>query len=442
MMRGKVKDMHLCRPLARLSRRRILQAAGALGPLMVLAPQMLHAQGGGKPLKVGAMGPYTGPASRAGSAIKQGIMMALEDARANGEVPVIVDGKARDIEIVWVDSQSSPEAAVKAVIDAVMRQGVEFMISGWHSSVAMAVMDAEAPFKIVHLGHLGESQYIAEKIDRDPKKYQGWFKSWPSSPKLTGLYAEPLQYFQERGLWRPANNRAAVMVEDTDFGRGWGEALLAGLKQAGFDPLPYDVTAVNETEFTPLLSKYKAQQVSLVAMTSTGNIGASNFVKQFRSQGVKALLLGHGLRHISGWYELTGNASDYVIAMDSPMPIALWQHLWVNRFKSKYNEEPHIAAAGLQYDYTRMAIKALNEAGTLDFDALTRLISEAIYKGVWNRYRFSIGPGPHALSANEVMTGRFMEGFFFPMAQLLQGKAKIIWPLPYADQAFRQPPWL
>ena len=40
------------------------------------------------------------------------------------------------------------------------------------------------------------------------------------------------------------------------------------------------------------------------------------------------------------------------------------------------------------------------------------------------------------------MTGEFMKGFFFPMVQLMDGKAQVIWPLEYAKAQFQEPPWL
>ena len=82
------------------------------------------------------------------------------------------------------------------------------------------------------------------------------------------------QELHRSGVWTPANSRAAVLVEDTDFGRGWGEAAIKSLGEAGARSMPYDVTALDETEFGPLLLKYRAQQVSLVGMTSTGNVAS------------------------------------------------------------------------------------------------------------------------------------------------------------------------
>jgi branched-chain amino acid transport system substrate-binding protein len=301
-----------------ITRREFVKTVGAAAvvgsALSMSLPKEAHAA---STLKIGFMGPFTGPASRTGDQFKRGINMALAEAKAAGEIPVKVDGKSMDVEPVWVDSQSSPEKAVKAVTDAVNR-GVKILVTGWHSSVAMAVMDAESPLKIVHIGHQGESQYINFKINDNPEKYPGWFKGWASPPVFAGLYGPPLIHFMEKGLWKPKNRKAAVIVEDTDFGRGWGEALMVSLRTAGFDVMPYDVNAIDATEFTPIITKYKAAKVSVVATTQTGGVPMYNFVKQVRAMGLKALFLAHGLTWTGEWYKNTGKPSDFALCMVSP----------------------------------------------------------------------------------------------------------------------------
>lgn len=422
-------------------RRRDLLIGSAGGALALSFPSVIS-QAQAKPVKIGCLAPFTGPSSRTGENIRQATMMAIEDARAEGELPLTIDGEKRDIEIVQVDDQSDPEKGVRALRDAVSREGVEFMLNGWHSSVAMATMDVEADLGIVHLGNLGESQSIAEKINSDVKRYAGYFKSYSSPASFSVLYGAPLNHFRNEGLWKPANLKAAVLVEDTDYGRGWGESLVASLKLAGYEVSGFDVVPFEETEFSPIITKYRAQKISLIMTTITAPVGASNFVKQFRTQGLKALLVSHGLTWFSEWHDLTGEASDYNITMDSPAPLAPWQNEWIERFKKKYGEEPSITASGLPYDYTRMAIKAINQAGTLKREALIEAIRSMSYKGVWNMYKFASEPGPTAVSPNEVLAGPFMEGFFFPMVQLIGGERKVIWPLEFASAKFVSPPWL
>jgi branched-chain amino acid transport system substrate-binding protein len=57
-------------------------------------------------------------------------------------------------------------------------------------------------------------------------------------------------------------------------------------------------------------------------------------------------------------------------------------------------------------------------------------------------YRFAQEAGPNAMAPNEVMTGSFMEGFFFPMAQFMGGKANVVYPAEHATAPFQAPPWL
>jgi branched-chain amino acid transport system substrate-binding protein len=302
-------------------------------------------------------------------------------------------------------------------------------------------MDSTADMNVVEIGNGGESQYICEKINNEPEKYRHWFKGWSSPPIFAGLYGEPLRHFMDEGLWKPASKTAAVVVEDTDFGRGWGEAIESSLEKIGFEVVSTDIIPLDETEFTPLLAKYKAQGVSVVGMTVTGNVSASNFVKQFQQQRVPALLLGHGLTWFPEWYELTGDASNFVVTMDSPRVIAPYQQEWVDRYKEKFGEDPALAAAGQQgYDYMMVGLNVLKNAGTLDKEALIKAARDIDYQGVWQRYNFADEASDQALCPGEVMIGGFEEGFFFPLVQLIDGQPKILWPLEHAQAEFQPSP--
>src|SRR5690625_7359940 len=79
------------------------------------------------------------------------------------------------------------------------------------------------------------------------------------------------------------------------------------------------------------------------------------------------MIIVHVLTWFSERHELTGEASDYVVTMDSARVIAPYQEEWVQRYEERYDEEPSISPAGQQgYDYMMTAIHLLNNAGTLD----------------------------------------------------------------------------
>lgn len=423
-------------------RRRFLENTGRLAVASLLPWSSPFAQAvSAQVLYLGILGPFSGPAMGTGLDLRQGAMMALDDARAEGEIPVAIERKRLEIEPVWIDSRSDPGTARTAVAEAFARNPIALMVGGWHSAVALALMDLGADYGVMHL-NFGSAQAIADKINQDPERYRGWFKGWPSPAKLNPLYREPLDHFRREGLWKPASQKVAIAVEDTPWGYSWGEAMASTLTEMGFEPLPLDSMRLDQTDFYGLLQRYRQEKVALVAFTNTGNIAAPSFVRQFREVGVEALLVADSLRGSSDWYQQSGEASNYIICMDAAMPIALWQRWWVRRYQTKFGHYPNIAAAGLQYDYTRMAIRILNAAGNLNLERLISTAYRSPYRGIWHYYRFARGPGPRAVSANEVMTGRFMEGFYFPMVQLFNGESKIIWPLKYSDQRFLAPPWI
>jgi ABC-type branched-subunit amino acid transport system substrate-binding protein len=178
-----------------------------------------------------------------------------------------------------------------------------------------------------------------------------------------------------------------------------------------------------------------------------------NIIKQIRAMGLKALVLGHGLTWTGEWYDNTKEASDYTLCMDSPYAINPEQKAWLKRFKDKYGIDASIAPSGQPYDYTRLAIKVLNDVGTLDFDKLCYHVREKVkYKGVWQFFDwatyndfwtdFSTEGTLHQLSRNDVRTGDYMKGFFFPFVQMFGGKPKILWPVDLAEAEFKAPPWL
>ena len=101
----------------------------------------------------------------------------------------------------------------------------------------------------------------------------------------------------------------------------------------------------------------------------------------------------------------------------------------------------HIPRLGM-FPIRGLCIEAINQAGTLKREALIETIRSMSYKGIWNLYKFAAEPGPNAVSPNEILTGPFMEGFYFPMVQLVGGQRKVIWPLEFASAEFVSPPWL
>lgn len=388
-------------------------------------------------IKIGVVGPFSGPSARIGQDIQNGTKMALDDARAAGILPLTIDGEKRDIELVWIDDESSPEKAVKAYRDATTRQGVQMLLNGWHGSVGLALIDLTEADGILSFGNLAAPEDISDKINANG--YKLWFKGWPAPKAMSGLYVDAVDDFIAKGKWKPASKKAAVLVEDSDWGRTWGEAIVARMKEKGWEVVAQDVAKIDETEFNALMTKYKASGVEFTAATLNSPASAAAFVKQFNGAGVKGILAADGLGWASNWHEMTGDAANFAISMDSPRTLTKEEKDWSARFEKLFGAAPSPAAAGLSYDYTRMLIEGLKAAQSVDANTLSDTLVDLSYTGIWQQYAFAKKAGDGAISPYEVKVGPFMKGFSFPMVQYMGDQAKVIWPTEFAETEFQAP---
>jgi branched-chain amino acid transport system substrate-binding protein len=383
-----------------------------------------------KVLKVGVLGPFTGPVARTGQEMQNSALMAFEAINYQ-----VGDYK---IELVMIDDESDPEKATRAYEEAILRDGIQTGILQWNSSVAVAVMEVTAKHKIPHFFALGETHIVNEKFQSDPERYGYWMaKGWPMPKNLVSInYAIGLRDMIDQGVWTPANRRVALAGEETDFGRAVVEPLAQYLKEDGWEVVSEDYFPLEEVEFHPLLAKYKAADVSLTVVAATAATAVSSFVKQADEVDLPGLRVAHGLGWVGEWYDLTGDASDGVLDQ-IPQLATDESRTWAAEFESKFGMKPSPSAGGLAFDWSNMFIKlleaTLQEYGELNSETIYKFGREKLWTGeftytdgiVMPMYKFT----PESLP--DPVIGK--DAFIFPIIQYTGGEGKIIWPLDWAE---------
>ena len=391
---------------------------------------------GEKVLKVGILGPFTGPSARTGEEFKTSTEMAFENINYT-----IGDYK---IEPVWIDSQSDPEKATRAYEEAIVKDGIQVGALGWHSSVAVALMEVAAKHKVPHFFGFGATEVVNQKFNSDPK-YQYWTsKGWPSPALLSQNYVTALEDAIAAGQWSPAEKTAAIYGEDTDWGRSFGEGLAGQLEAAGWKVVDKQYFPLDQTEFYPLLNKFKDENVALVAGTSTAPPSLSAFIKQADEVGLKSLIIADGLGWVGEWYDLTGSSSNYVLDQ-----IPGWttdaSKKFAADFKAKSGLEPSPSSGGLSYDGINYLIKVLqttyDDTGELTSATIFDTIKNKVWTGqltfttddgaiVMSKYDFSKPPDP--------IVGK---GYYtFPVLQYMDGVGQYIWPPEFANAKLQPKP--
>ncbi len=390
-----------------------------------------------KTLKIGVLGPFTGPSAQTGKEFKASVGMAMDAINYT-----VGDYK---IKIVWIDSQSDPAKASSAYAEAVESQGIQAGMLNWHSSVAIAVMDVCAHYKIPHMFGFGASEVVNKKWRSNPKKYDYWgIKGWPVPAKLEKNYIVALNGAIKDGTFKPKKKLAAIYGEDTDWGRSAGGSYKKALLASGWKIYSEEYFAPTQTDFYTLLSKYKRAGVSLVAGTSTSPAAMAAFVKQFSEVGVNAALVASGLGWMGDWYKMTGPASNYVL--DSiPQLTTPAAKKWAKDVKAKYGFTPSPSAGGLSYDGARFFIKLLKRTNALYGKLNKKTIHKTMVDEI-NTGKLTYGKKDGAIIMNEYKaTPKTMpdpvvapDAYFFPIIQYMNGKGSIIFPKIWKQADFKQ----
>src|SRR5581483_2920125 len=136
----------------RLSRRRILAGAAALGALG--APAVLRAQP--KPIKIGIIHPVTGAVSYSGTQSRAGALMAVEDINKSGGIKSM--GGA-PLDAMLADAQSKVDIAV-AEVEKFNEAGCSAIVGGYASFICLATTQAAAKQGIPYVVDVGTDDRI------------------------------------------------------------------------------------------------------------------------------------------------------------------------------------------------------------------------------------------------------------------------------------------
>jgi branched-chain amino acid transport system substrate-binding protein len=377
-----------------------------------------------QPFRLGVLGPFTGPAARTGQEFRNAVTMAFE------EIDYRI-GKYK-VELVWIDEQSDPVKAGRAYEEAVIRDKIEAGLLNWHSSVAVACMEITAKYKIPHFFASGATEIINEKFQSDREKYGYWMaKIWPVPAKLSAAYVEALEDAINKHRWVPTEKTMAIYGEDTDWGRSLGGAFRNQFQAKGWKVLAEDYFAVSETDFYPLLQKFKNLEVNLLVGSSTAPPVISAFIKQAREVGVNSLIVADGLGWVGEWYELTGNASNGIVDQN-PLWATAKAKAFRDAYTRKWNESPSPSSAGLAYDSARFFIQlsnaTLNESGELNRENLYNFCRAKLWTGQFS-YTDGIIMQRYEYTPETIPDPRVGKGYYiFPVVQYSAGESKIIWP--------------
>jgi len=298
-------------------------------------------------LKIGLIGPLTGPGAPWGIAAVEAARLLAEEANAKGGLQV--GTKKYKVEPVSYDDKYSSAESVAAYNRLVNQDGVKFMVI-MTGAATMALKQNVEDDKVLAL----TSSY-AKALDKNTKY-------------MYRLYSDPDQYVGSFAEWLKNNvkGRKVVTLNPNDE-TGWhvAEAAEKALKANGFE-VHKELFERSQKDFQPTLTKIMALKPDLIDLGSTSPATAGLVVRQARELGYDKLISkmgGPGPRDIVA--SAGTKAAEGTINMLYADPANPGYRRLADAYKKARGQEANEIMIPY-YDGMNVMLQAIQQAGTVD----------------------------------------------------------------------------
>jgi branched-chain amino acid transport system substrate-binding protein len=301
-------------------------------------------------LKIGLIGPMTGPAATWGYAAKGSMQTLADEVNAKGGLEV--GGKKYQVQIVAYDDQYKAAEAIAAYQRMVTRDGIKYIIVQT-SAPTMAIKQLVEDDKIVTL----TTSYTPAAID-DKTKYM--FRAYSTAVDFMPPYA----------AWMKNNLKERRMLTlNPNDETGWSQAKTTEklYKDNGFEVLPGELYERAAKDFVPMLTKILALKPEVIDLGASSPASAGLIVRQAREAGFKGRFVQTGG---AGWLEVVATAGKAAAEGMVNMLYADQSNPGFQRvaadYKRQYNGQTPNEMIAVYYDATSVLLAAIKKGGDVN----------------------------------------------------------------------------
>jgi branched-chain amino acid transport system substrate-binding protein len=313
-----------------------------------------------EPIKVGMITTLSGGGAGLGIDVRDGFMLALEQAGN------------KEIEVVTEDDAQKPEMAVQIADKMIQSDKVDILTGIIWSNLAMAVVpNAVAQGKFYLSPNAGPSALAGAKCN------ENYFNvAWQNDNlhEAMGAYANEAGYKKSFIL---APNYPA------------GTDALTGYKRFFKGDLAGELyTKVGQTDYAAEIAQIRDSGADSVYIFLPGGMGIA-FMKQYAQSGVKIPVTGPGFSFDQDVLGAIGDAAVGVknTAQWSPDLDNETNKKFVESFKAKYGRIPSLYASQ-GFDTANLILAAAGKASVKDADAFRAALKEANFKSTRGDFKF------------------------------------------------------
>jgi branched-chain amino acid transport system substrate-binding protein len=308
------------------------------------------------PIKIGLMGPMTGPWASEGQEMKQVVDLLAEDLNAKGGV------LGRKVEVVSEDDGGDPKTAALAA-QKLVTQKVVAVIGTYGSSITEASQNIYNEAKIPQIANGSTAIRLTEK----GLKY--FFRTCPRDDEQAKVGA---QYIQSMGY-----KKLAILHDNTTYAKGLADEAKGLVEKAGVEIVFFDALTPGEKDYTAILTKMKAANPDAVFFTGYYP-EAGLLLNQKKAMNWPVPFIGGDATNNPDLVKIAGaEAAEGFAFLSPPLPKDLptpEAKAFLESFTKKYGKAPASIYSVLAGDAFRILIAAMQTTKSTEADKVSEYL--------------------------------------------------------------------
>ncbi|KKW68211.1 amino acid ABC transporter substrate-binding protein [Lampropedia cohaerens] len=299
-------------------------------------------------VKFGFAAPLTGPQSHYGEDMRNGLLLAIEEANVKG---IIVDGEKARFELVSKDDQADPRIAVQ-VAQQIVDEEVHGVLGHFNSGTTIPASRVYNDAGLPQIAMATSPEYTQQGYDTT-------FRMMTSDTQQGA--AVGVFMVEDLGA-----KKVALIDDRTAYGQGLTDQVAAAVERSGGTIVAREYTTDKANDFTAILTNIKAREADAIFF---GGLDAQSgpMRRQMATLGIDIPLVSGEMTRSETFLRLAGDAANgtYASLAGVPLDSMAQGEKFAADYKARFNTEPGVYAP-YAYDGAWNMITAIEQAGTAD----------------------------------------------------------------------------
>jgi branched-chain amino acid transport system substrate-binding protein len=339
--------------------------------LIPLAIAMLVAGGASaqQVVKIGHVGPVSGPNSHLGKDNENAARMAIDELNAKG---FTINGQKVTLQLVAEDDGSDPKqgtAVAQKLVDAKVKGVIGHLNSGTTVPASKIYNDAGIP----------QISPATTATQYTKQRFPGAFRVVANDAKLGGTLGKyAVDTLKVKNI--------AVIDDRTTYGQGVASEFLKGAKGPGVRIVGKEFTSATATDYTAILTSIRAKKPDLVFFGGMDSVGGP-MLKQMKALGIDARFMGGDGICTESLGRLAGDAvgEGKVICAEAGGVTGAAQEKVMSDFRTRFKQKTGLDVqlyAPYVYDAVMVMAAAMQKANSAEPAKYLPELKKIHYKGV------------------------------------------------------------